>query len=112
MNHSTKQNLLLAPHATTLRTHLCGALRAADVGQRVRLGGWVHRNRDLGGLAFIDLRDRAGIVQISFDPKHCAADVCAAAAALGPETVVLVDGDVVARPEAMRNPELATGEVE
>ncbi len=112
MNHSTKQNLLLAPHATTLRTHLCGALRAADVGQRVRLGGWVHRNRDLGGLAFIDLRDRAGIVQISFDPKHCAADVCAAAAALGPETVVLVDGDVVARPEAMRNPDLATGEVE
>ena len=98
--------------ATTLRTHLCGALRAADVGQRVRLGGWVHRTRDLGGLAFVDLRDRAGIVQISFDPKHCAADVCAAAAALGPETVVLVEGEVVARPDAMRNPELSTGDVE
>ena len=112
MSHSTKQNLLLAPHATTLRTHLCGALRAADVGQRVRLGGWVHRNRDLGGLAFIDLRDRAGIVQISFDPQHASADVCAAASALGPETVVLVDGEVVARPEAMKNPELSTGDVE
>src|SRR5689334_22519224 len=97
---------------TSLRTHRCGALRAADVGQRVRLGGWVHRNRDLGGLTFVDLRDRAGLVQISFDPKHCSADVCAAAAALGPETVVLIDGEVVARPEAMRNPELATGDVE
>ncbi len=98
--------------ATTLRTHLCGALRASDVGQRVRLGGWVHRNRDLGGLTFVDLRDRAGIVQVSFDPKHCPADVCAAAAALGPETVVLVEGEVVARPEAMKNPELSTGDVE
>ncbi len=98
--------------ATTLRTHLCGALRLSHVGQRVRLGGWVHRNRDLGGLTFVDLRDRAGIVQISFDPKHCAADVCAAAAALGPETVVLIEGEVVARPDAMRNPELSTGEVE
>ncbi len=98
--------------ATTLRTHLCGALRASDVGQRVRLGGWVHRNRDLGGLTFVDLRDRAGIVQVSFDPKHCPTDVCAAAAALGPETVVLVEGEVVARPEAMKNPELSTGDVE
>jgi aspartyl-tRNA synthetase len=98
--------------ATTLRTHLCGALRASDVGQRVRLGGWVHRNRDLGGLTFVDLRDRAGIVQVSFDPKHCPADVCSAAAALGPETVVLVEGEVVARPEAMKNPELSTGDVE
>ena len=100
------------PLATTHRTHLCGALRTSHVGQRVRLGGWVHRGRDLGGLAFVDLRDIGGIVQVSFDPRYCPADVCAAAAALGPETVVLVEGEVVARPEAMRNPELATGEVE
>ena len=98
--------------ATTHRTHLAGALRKEHVGQRVRLGGWVHRSRDLGGLAFVDLRDRAGIVQASFDPRTCPADVCAAAAALGPETVVLLEGEVVARPEAMRNPELATGEIE
>lgn len=98
--------------ATTYRTHLCGALRLDDVGRRVKLGGWVHRSRDLGGLTFVDLRDRAGIVQVSFDPQTCAADVCAAAAALGLETVVLIEGDVVARPEAMRNSELATGEVE
>jgi aspartyl-tRNA synthetase len=72
----------------------------------------VHRSRDLGGLTFVDLRDRAGIVQVSFDPRTCAPDVCAAASRLGAETVVLVGGDVVARPEAMRNPDLATGEIE
>jgi aspartyl-tRNA synthetase len=98
--------------ATTHRTHLCGALRLSDVGRRVRLGGWVHRSRDLGGLAFLDLRDRAGIVQVSFDPKSCSPEVSAAAAAVGQETVVLIEGEVVARPDAMRNSELATGDVE
>lgn len=98
--------------ATTHRTDLCGALRSTDVGRRVRLGGWVHRSRDLGGLSFVDLRDRAGIVQVSFDPQNCGADVSATAASLGQESVVLIEGEVVARPEAMRNPELATGEIE
>jgi aspartyl-tRNA synthetase len=98
--------------ATTHRTHLCGSLRLSDVGQHVRLGGWVHKSRDLGGLAFIDLRDRAGIVQASFNPESCAPDVCAAAAAAGLESVVLIEGEVVARPAAVRNPELATGDVE
>ncbi|HTE45470.1 MAG TPA: aspartate--tRNA ligase [Gemmatimonadaceae bacterium] len=98
--------------ATTHRTHLCGDLRTSHVGQQVRLGGWVHRSRDLGGLTFVDLRDRAGIVQVSFDPQNSSAELCAAAAALGLETVVLIEGNVVARPEAMRNTELATGGVE
>jgi aspartyl-tRNA synthetase len=98
--------------ATTQRTHLCGALRLSHVGTKVRLGGWVHRSRDLGGLAFVDLRDRAGVVQVSFDPRNCPADVCAAAASAGLESVVLVEGEVVARPEAMRNPDLETGDVE
>ena len=87
-------------------------LRLSDAGTRVRLGGWVHRTRDLGGITFVDLRDRAGIVQVSFDPRYCDPQSCATAAALGQETVVLVEGDVVARPEAMRNAELKSGEVE
>jgi aspartyl-tRNA synthetase len=98
--------------ATTHRTDLCGALRTTDVGRRVRLGGWVHRSRDLGGLAFVDLRDRAGIVQVSFDPQLCGPDVAAAATSVGQESVVLVEGEVVARSEENRNPDLATGDVE
>ena len=98
--------------ATTHRTHLCGSLRVTDVGLRVRLGGWVHRSRDLGGLTFIDLRDRAGVVQVSFDPRTCPAEVYRTATSVGLETVVLIEGDVVARPEAVHNAELATGAIE
>src|SRR3954463_10675759 len=98
--------------ATTHRSHLCGALRAEHLGSQVRLGGWVHRARDLGGLVFVDLRDRAGIVQVSFDPNRCAADVCATAAGLSAETVVLITGEVVERPESMKNPDLPTGDIE
>jgi aspartyl-tRNA synthetase len=98
--------------ATTYRSHLCGALRAEHVGSTVRLGGWVHRARDLGGLVFVDLRDRAGLVQVSFDPSRTGDDLAARAASLGAETVVLVEGLVTERPAAMRNPEMATGDVE
>jgi len=98
--------------STTHRSHLAGALRREHVGAQVRLGGWVHRARDLGGLVFVDLRDRAGIVQVSFDPNRCAPDVCAIAASLSAETVVLISGEVVERPETMRNPDLPTGDVE
>ena len=98
--------------STSQRTHLCGDLRVSDVGARVRLGGWVHRTRDLGGLIFVDLRDRAGLVQISFDPGVASADAVAQAAAVGIESVVLVEGEVVARPAEGRNAEMATGDVE
>ena len=60
--------------ATALRTHRCGELTRALVGQEVRLGGWVHRRRDLGGLVFIDLRDRAGLVQLSCNPAWTPAE--------------------------------------
>ncbi len=96
---------------TSRRTHRCGELRAQHVGQRVRLAGWVHRRRDLGGIVFIDLRDRAGIVQVAVGPS-APEDVRRAAAGLASETVVELEGEVVARPGNMRNPELATGEVE
>ncbi|HKW49712.1 MAG TPA: aspartate--tRNA ligase, partial [Gemmatimonadaceae bacterium] len=98
--------------ATTLRSHSCGALRAADAGADVRLGGWVHRKRDLGELVFVDLRDRTGLVQISFDPRFTPLETVKLAATLGPESVVLIEGEVVARPTEMRNMELATGDVE
>ena len=98
--------------ATALRTHRAGALTRADVGQQVRLGGWVHRRRDLGGLVFIDLRDRAGLVQLSFNPDWTPAAVMERAAATGAETVVLVTGTVALRPEPSRDPGLGSREVE
>ena len=82
------------------------------MGASVRLGGWVHRSRDLGGLVFFDLRDRAGLVQVSVDLSSATPDVAAVASSLGAETVVLVEGVVAQRPEAMRNAELGTGSVE
>jgi len=101
-----------SPFKTALRDTLCGSLRLEHVGSRVRLGGWVHRRRDLGGLVFIDLRDRAGIVQISFDPAYASAETLELARSLGAESVVLITGEVVGRPPEMRNAELATGDVE
>ena len=99
-------------HATGLRTHMCGTLRASDTGARVRLGGWVHRTRNLGGLVFVDVRDRTGIVQVSFDPNRSPATAVTAASALSNESVVLIEGEVASRPENMRNPEMTTGDVE
>jgi len=81
------------------------------VGQRVRLGGWVHRRRDLGGIVFVDLRDRAGIVQVAVGPG-APEDVRRVAGVLTAEAVLEVEGQVTARPANMKNPELATGEVE
>jgi aspartyl-tRNA synthetase len=72
----------------------------------------VHRKRDLGELVFVDLRDRSGLVQISFDPRYTPAETVRLAATLGPESVVLVEGEVVARPTEMRNADIPTGDVE
>lgn len=102
----------ISPFTTSIRTHTCGGLRAADAGAEVRLGGWVHRKRDLGELIFVDLRDRTGLIQISFDPRFTPPEAVERAASLGPESVVLVEGEVVARPTEMRNAELATGDIE
>src|SRR5690349_7786884 len=98
--------------ATTLRSHRCGALRLSEAGQEVRLGGWVHRRRDLGGLVFLDLRDRDGLVQVAFGPDWTPPNVMTAVSEVGMEWVVLVKGKVVARPSAARNPEISTGDVE
>ena len=72
----------------------------------------MHRKRDLGELVFVDLRDRSGLVQISFDPRYTPTETVRLAATLGPESVVLVGGEVVARPTEMRNADIPTGDVE
>jgi aspartyl-tRNA synthetase len=87
-------------------------LRRGDVGRTVRLGGWVHRSRDLGGLVFLDLRDRTGILQLAFGPAWTEASVLALAASVGVESVVLCEGEVVAREPERLNPDMQTGEVE
>jgi aspartyl-tRNA synthetase len=96
---------------TAMRTHACGDLRAADAGAHVALCGWVWRRRDHGGVTFVDLRDRQGLVQLVFHPEE-AAQAHAAAQHLGSETVIRVIGEVRERPPGTVNPELATGEVE
>jgi aspartyl-tRNA synthetase len=92
------------------KTHTAGELRAKNVGERVRLAGWVNRRRDHGGLIFIDLRDRWGTTQVTFDPES--AELFAAAESLRPEWSISVEGEVVKRPEGNENPELPTGEIE
>lgn len=91
------------------RTHSCGELRIEHVGQTVSLAGWVQRNRDLGGLTFVDLRDRYGITQLSFNMEENEA-VCRQARELGREFVVQATGLVVER--SSKNKNLLTGEIE
>jgi len=91
------------------RTHTCHDLRASHAGQTVRLAGWIHNKRDLGGVLFIDLRDHYGITQIVIPPT---ADFQDTLSHLPKETVISVHGQVRPRPEGTVNPDLATGEVE
>ena len=93
------------------RTHTCGDLRAGNAGESVVLMGWVHRRRDLGGLLFIDLRDRYGTTQIVFHPEIDSA-LFDAAGELGAEYVIAVEGEAGVRPGGMINKDLPTGEVE
>ena len=97
---------------TSLRTHRAGGLTRADVGTVVRLGGWIHRRRDLGGIVFLDLRDIDGLVQLSCDPTWTPPEVLALAAGLGAETVVLVEGTVAARRDAARDGATGSTDVE
>jgi aspartyl-tRNA synthetase len=94
------------------RTHTCGELRAGAAGETVRLNGWVARWRDLGGLLFIDLRDRYGITQVVFNPKEIDEQTMKLAAGLRAETVIGVEGVVGARPEGTVNTSMPTGEIE
>jgi len=95
---------------TAQRSRMLGGLREEHAGQEVTLAGWMHRRRDLGGLVFLDLRDRSGLLQISFGPEWTDPEGMALANKLGHEDVVRVTGTVEVRPEA--NPDLPTGAVE
>jgi len=97
--------------ATAMRTHAAGELRAEHAGEEVILCGWVAHRRDHGGVTFVDLRDREGIVQVVFHPQD-APEAHADAQRLGAEWVVRITGHARERPEGMRNPGIATGDVE
>ena len=93
-----------------MRTNYCGQLNLSHEGQEVTLCGWVHRRRDLGGLIFIDLRDREGVVQVFFDPDH--KEAFQQASELRNEFCVQITGTVRARPDSQKNKDMSTGEVE
>ena len=93
-----------------MRSHYCGHLNKSLAGQTVELCGWVNRRRDLGGLIFIDMRDREGVVQVVVDPDM--ADVFEVANQLRNEFCIKLTGEVRARPESQANKDMATGEVE
>ena len=91
------------------RTHTCGELRIENVGQTVTLAGWVQKSRKLGGMTFVDLRDRYGITQLVVD-AHAAAELVETASSLGREWVIQVTGEVIERQS--KNPKMPTGDIE
>ena len=93
-----------------MRSHYCGALRDSDIGEEVTLCGWVHRRRDHGGVIFLDLRDREGIIQVVFDPDT--EKSFALADEVRNEFVLMIEGRVRAREGAAINPKMVTGQVE
>lgn len=93
------------------RTHTCGELTAANTGQEVTVAGWVHRRRDHGGVVFLDLRDRYGLVQVTINPDS-AEGTLEAVANVRLEWVLRVKGTVRTRPAGMENPKMATGKIE
>ncbi len=107
----------MKPHSdnifkTSLRTHTCGQLSDSDTGQKVTVCGWVHGHRDLGGLIFIDIRDKWGITQAVFDPDSVSKDCMKTAHSVRYEFSIRVAGTVRRRPEGMENKQNPTGMIE
>ncbi len=97
---------------TQLRSRMVGGIRAEHAGERMELAGWVHRRRNLGGLVFVDLRDRSGLLQVSFGPDWTDASSMELASGIGHEDVIRVVGNVEIRPEGAVNRDMETGEIE
>ena len=95
-----------------MRSAGAGEITLATAGEEVRIAGWVHRRRDLGGLVFLDVRDRSGLLQASAGPGWSSPAAMEAVRGVGPEDVVAIRGVVTPRPEAARNPDMATGDIE
>jgi aspartyl-tRNA synthetase len=93
------------------RTHTCGELRSSHAGQKVTLTGWVHRRRDHGGVAFFDLRDRSGIIQVTINPD-LSKEALDLVATVRMEWVLQIEGTVQKRPDGMTNPKMETGDIE
>ncbi len=91
------------------RSHTCGELRTENIGEKVTLAGWVQKSRDLGGMTFVDLRDRYGITQLAFNMEENK-DLCEKARKLGREFVIQINGEVIER--ASKNMNIPTGEIE
>ena len=100
----------VGPSRDLERTHYCGMLTTADVDRPVTIMGWVDRRRDLGGLIFVDLRDREGIVQVVINPEQL--DAHETGKSVRSEFVLAIQGEVVARDEQTVNPEISTGDIE
>ena len=94
------------------RTHHCNELREEHIGQIVTINGWVHSNRDLGGVVFIDVRDREGRTQAVFDPSDLPSDLFQTASKLHSESVISVTGKVRIRPDGTKNEKIDTGLIE
>ena len=94
------------------RTHHCNELRPEHAGQTVILTGWCHSRRDLGGVLFIDLRDREGRTQTVFDPQDLSKEVFDTATHLHAESVIEITGKVRVRPAGTNNAKIPTGQVE
>ena len=97
---------------TSLRTHTCGQLDDTNVGQKVTLCGWVDGQRDLGGLIFVDLRDRWGVTQVAFDPEQIDEKIMKVARSVRFEFSIRISGEVKLRPGDMENRQMATGKIE
>ena len=97
---------------TGLRSQMVGGLSARDEGRNVKLAGWVHRRRDLGGMVFLDVRDRSGLVQVSVGPEWTDEISLQLAPKLGAEDIVVLEGLVSLRPQEMKNIDMETGEIE
>ena len=93
-----------------MRSHYCGQVDSSLIGEKLAVVGWVHRRRDHGGVIFVDLRDREGMLQVVFDPDN--SDMFIQAERLRGEYVLAVKGILRARPDGTLNPELSTGEVD